>query len=279
MEEDQGNDFRSIADLMRVGRALSRHFDTNTVVVIGSQAVLAHIRDPRPALVRSLEIDAYPGNAASWEAIHGDEASEEINASFGYASAFHTAHGFYIDGVDGATATLPRDWRDRQKVLEDEVDGRTIYIVTPALEDLVVSKLARLSDKDREWIAALKETHILDWDAVAQRVEMTLPAPQQEPVHRFLASISALQPYPAFAHDPARPGLTRERLKQMPDAEVAHHQRLAAEMVGSGDRSRAARGRLNLDALDREADKRGLTASISEAVAPPRRGRKTKREL
>ena len=62
----------------------------------------------------SRDIDAYPANARAWQAEHNVEASEEINALFGYGSQFAKTHGFYIDGVDERTAMLPRDWRSRR---------------------------------------------------------------------------------------------------------------------------------------------------------------------
>ena len=42
----------------------------------------------------SIEIDAYPANAREWETVHKTEASEEVNALFGYLSQFHETHGF-----------------------------------------------------------------------------------------------------------------------------------------------------------------------------------------
>jgi hypothetical protein len=108
------SDVRTIEDLERAVRALAVHFETDTVVIVGSQSVLLDWPDA-PILMRtSGEIDAYPGNNRDWEAKNpGEIASEEINALFGYGSNFHTTHGFYIDGVDENSARLPADWRSR----------------------------------------------------------------------------------------------------------------------------------------------------------------------
>jgi hypothetical protein len=77
----------------------------------------------------SPEIDAYPENARVWEiaeARKGDEAtpeaSEHIHGLFGGGSPFHLAHGFYIDGVDERTATLPEGWHMRAMVRTFNVD-------------------------------------------------------------------------------------------------------------------------------------------------------------
>ena len=99
----------------------------------------------------SQEIDVYPGNARDWEAVQAPrvEASEEINALFGEGSAFHQAHGFYIDGVDENTAKLPNDWLARAKhLIVDLGEGRTASAIAPDPADLIASKLARGEPKD-----------------------------------------------------------------------------------------------------------------------------------
>src|SRR3974390_686858 len=42
-------------------------FDTDTVVIIGSQAILLGWPDPPPMLTHSPEIDAFPGSTTIWE--------------------------------------------------------------------------------------------------------------------------------------------------------------------------------------------------------------------
>lgn len=102
---------RTRADLERTVRAIATEFQTDTVFVIGSQAILAGWPDAPPAMTGSPEIYAFPENAKIWEtrekAMHPDEspeASEHINALFGEGSMFHETHGFFIDGVDDTTA-------------------------------------------------------------------------------------------------------------------------------------------------------------------------------
>jgi hypothetical protein len=80
---------RTEEDLQRVVRALAREFETDTVFIIGSQAILMSWPEA-PAVMRgSPEIDAFPANAKMWqltEASKGDgpplEASEHINGLF-----------------------------------------------------------------------------------------------------------------------------------------------------------------------------------------------------
>ena len=96
---------RTEEDLQRVVRALAREFKTDTVFIIGSQAILLSWPDAPGVMRGSPEIDAYPANARIWELTDGSkgdgpslEASEHINGLFGLSSQFHHAHGFYIDG-------------------------------------------------------------------------------------------------------------------------------------------------------------------------------------
>jgi Nucleotidyltransferase of unknown function (DUF6036) len=102
---------------------------------------------------------------------HPPEASEEINALFGEGSNFHREHGFYIDGVDDNTARLPPDWTDRTIDREVEVDGRQVVAVAPCPEDVIVSKLARLSEKDKEFVEAYHAARPLNHDLIIERIK------------------------------------------------------------------------------------------------------------
>lgn len=168
------SDVRTIDDLELAVRALATHFRTDTIVIIGSQSVLLEWPDA-PVLMRtSGEIDAYPANWSTWEHDHpGEEASEEINALFGWGSLFHEAHGFYIDGVDARTATLPPGWRERVIRLAIKMVDITVTAIAPSPEDLAVSKLARLEEKDRAYI---EERHLfrpLKIDVIKERLAQT----------------------------------------------------------------------------------------------------------
>lgn len=59
--------FRTKEDLERAVRALAREFKTDTVFVIGSQAILLLWPDAPEVMRGSPEIDAYPENAKLWE--------------------------------------------------------------------------------------------------------------------------------------------------------------------------------------------------------------------
>lgn len=170
-------DARTGDDLDRAVRAIARHFETDEVIIIGSQAILVH--DPEaPVIMRtSGEIDAYPGNIHGWESQNpGQLASEEINVWFGIGSRFHETFGFYIDGVDAETAKFPPGWRERAVGKTVHVDGKTIRAVAPCIEDLIVSKLHRLGRKDRNFIRACHDMRALDGALIEQRLAETGPA-------------------------------------------------------------------------------------------------------
>jgi hypothetical protein len=140
---------RTTAELDRAIRSIARYFDTDIVYVIGSQAILLSLPTAPVDLRRSVEFDVYPGNADEWQRQHpGLEASEEVHALFGTRSCFHDSFGFYLDGVDKSTATLPIDWRDRSVYRHVPDGARTITGIAPSPQDLCIAKLARGKEKD-----------------------------------------------------------------------------------------------------------------------------------
>jgi hypothetical protein len=166
---------RTFEDFKRTVRALARHFKTDTVVIVGSQAILA-IPELRDLDVASQEVDAYPRNYRLWEAsVSGQTASEEVNALFGYMSQFHETHKFYIDGVDETTAILPEGWWDRRVVTDVECDGRIVFAVTPEIHDLAISKLVRLERRDEEFVMKLAGRGVLKLETIRDRANLLAP--------------------------------------------------------------------------------------------------------
>ncbi|MCK1473702.1 hypothetical protein ACVW1A_004134 [Bradyrhizobium sp. LB1.3] len=177
----EGSPRRTLDDLLRVVRALAYEFETDTVFVVGSQAILASMPDAPEAARESPEIDAFPANARIWELTEAKRtrdgvqpiASEHIDGLFGSESPFHRTYGFYIDGVDETTAKLPRGWQSRALRVQTEVAGRTVTGVVPAPEDLVVSKVARLDERDKRFVSAIHGARPLDLELIEQRIRKT----------------------------------------------------------------------------------------------------------
>ena len=169
---------RTDDDLRRTVISISRHFETDTVFIIGSQSILVDHPDAPAIMKASGEIDAYPGNIREWEACHpNDLASEEINAMFGFGSNFHGTFGFYIDGVDENTAKFPPGWDERATVKVVKDGEKNIRVIAPCLEDLIVSKLQRLDPKDEEFIRACRQIQSLNVVLIKARLEELTPEP------------------------------------------------------------------------------------------------------
>ena len=171
---------RTLEDLERAVRAVATEFNTDKVFIIGSQSILLAWPEAPPLMRTSPEIDAYPENARDWEneerKKHPDEspeASEQINALFGNGSQFHRTHGFYIDGVDQPTARLPDGWEARAVSRHVRFGRRVVTAIAPCPDDLIVSKLARLDDKDRVFIEAYYSERPLDVTLIEKRIDQT----------------------------------------------------------------------------------------------------------
>lgn len=156
---------RQVRDLDNAVRKVAEMFETDAVVVVGSQAVLMKWGDRAPDAMRTTaEIDMYPANKRIWEAAEKRkagggqdyvEASEYIHSIAGEGSAFDQIYGFYVDGVDENTSPLPRGWQERAMYREVKTkDGHTVTAVSPSIEDTIAAKMIRLRQKDREFVQA-----------------------------------------------------------------------------------------------------------------------------
>ena len=171
---------RTLEDLERAVRAIATEFKTERVFIIGSQSILLAWPDAPTVMRSSPEIDAYPENAKVWQIEEEKrypgqhpEASEHIDVLFGMGSQFHKTHGFYIDGVDENTARLPVGWQGRALVRRVSVGDRMVRVVAPCPEDLIVSKLARMDEKDKAFIEAYHSGRPLDRKVIEERIQQT----------------------------------------------------------------------------------------------------------
>jgi hypothetical protein len=167
---------RDREDLLRAARSVAEHFSAERVIIVGSQAILLTWPDAPVVMKITPEIDIYPENNRDWEARNpGFEASEEISVLFGEMSQFHQRFGFYLDGVDENTARMPPDWMDHSETMEIDVYGRTAIVVCPSIEDVIVSKLHRLVEKDVSFIKACAAARPMDRARILQRFRATGP--------------------------------------------------------------------------------------------------------
>jgi hypothetical protein len=67
-----------------------------------------------------------------------------------------------------------------QSAGKSKFDGRQVLAVAPCPEDVIVSKLARLSEKDREFVEAYHAARPLNHDLIVERIKATKLEPAFE---------------------------------------------------------------------------------------------------
>lgn len=153
--------------LAHVLRAAARITEDGDIIVIGSQSILAsHDERVLPLeAIRSMEVDV---------AFSKDEdalKADQVDGPLGEGSPFHQAYGYYGQGVEVGTATLPEGWRDRLVPFErDDAHPGRARCLDP--HDLVVSKLVAGREKDREFTAALIRVELISVELLQERVEL-----------------------------------------------------------------------------------------------------------
>ncbi len=148
------------------------------VIVVGSQAILGtYTEDELPAAATmSVEVDILPIAGDNEETARLADLIEGVAGEF---SSFEQLHGFSIDGVDLHTAVLPDGWRDRLVKVQNANTAApsgeprfTGWCLDK--EDLCVAKLCALREKDRNFVAALLDSRLVDGHIIAARL-YTLP--------------------------------------------------------------------------------------------------------
>jgi hypothetical protein len=130
------------ADLEHIIRAAGDISADDEIIVIGSQAVLGQFPDAPSELCVSMEADVYPKNRPErWDLIDG---------TIGELSPFHETFGYYAQGVEEGTATLPRGWQARLVPINNaNTRGVTGYCLE--IHDLMISKYVAFREKDRRF--------------------------------------------------------------------------------------------------------------------------------
>jgi hypothetical protein len=129
--------------------------------IVGSQAILGSIPRPHADLCRSMEVDIAPRNFPEREAL--------IEGSIGELSPFHETFGFWVDGIDIRTITLPDGWESRLVVVDNaNTNGFRGLCLDPG--DLAVSKLAAGRDKDMAYVRTMVEEGLVALEAIERRL-------------------------------------------------------------------------------------------------------------
>lgn len=151
-------------DLEHCLRAAAQITNTEEVLILGSQAILGGIYEgylPKET-TRSREVDLafLDEDGTKWAAVDG---------AIGEESPFYQMYGYYAQGVEVSTATLPAGWRDRLVTVES---ANTYPARGLALDphDCVVAKLAAGREKDYEFALALIRAGLVDPATLIERV-------------------------------------------------------------------------------------------------------------
>ncbi|MBK7585127.1 MAG: hypothetical protein IPI67_33675 [Myxococcales bacterium] len=152
-------------DLEHIIRAAAQIADDDEIIVIGSQAVLGQFPEAPAELLVSTEADVYPKNHPErWELIDG---------SIGELSPFHDTFGYYAQGVELGTATLPDGWEARLvPICNPNTRGATGLCLE--IHDLLLSKYVAGRDKDGRFIRAAIGSGLADREELERRL-VTLP--------------------------------------------------------------------------------------------------------
>jgi hypothetical protein len=149
-------------ELSHIIRAAARILDDASVVVIGSQSILASYPEVAlpDELTVSIEADLLP--------LGGDDDADKIDGAIGEGSYFHETFGVYGQGVGVRTAVLPDGWKDRLVPLVDATTGAVGWCLDP--HDLCASKLIAGREKDLDFVEAAVVHRLIDARLVDERL-------------------------------------------------------------------------------------------------------------
>ena len=174
------------ADLEHLIRAAGDLLGEDTVIIVGSQAILASF--PEASLpgdaTRSLEADVLPLDDPD-----GSKA-DLIDGVLGELSRFDETFGIHGDGVSPGTAVLPDGWQDRLIVYAN-TNTNGISALCLERHDLCASKLVAFREKDRRFVRALIAAGLVDPVLLVDRPTRTgVPSGLEEPISGILRAVS-----------------------------------------------------------------------------------------
>jgi hypothetical protein len=152
------------SELEHIIRAAGSIANDSEIVIIGSQSILGQFPNAPAALLVSAEADVFP--------MHQPQLSDLIDGSIGEGSPFHEMFGYYAQGVDDRTATLPGGWRDRLIRINN---SNTVGVTGLCLEvhDLAISKYVAGREKDRAFTRELAKQGMTDRATLLNRERET----------------------------------------------------------------------------------------------------------
>lgn len=152
------------ADLEHIVRAAGSITGTRDIVVVGSQAVLGQFPNAPAELRVSREADVFPRDRP--------DLSDLIDGAIGEGSPFDRRFGYHAHGVDESTSVLPRGWRDRLILIDNE---NTLGVRGWCLEihDLAIAKLIAGRQKDLDFLQQVLRHQMADPAVLRDRLNAT----------------------------------------------------------------------------------------------------------
>ena len=159
-------------EIEHVIRAAAEVTGQDTLIVIGSQAILGQLPDAPRELLISNEADLYAPDAP--------ELSDYIDGALGRGSWFFRTHGYYADGVSPTTATLPEGWKKRlTPICNANTNGATGWCIDA--HDIAVAKYAAGREKDLRYLKDMWLNGIIDAPTLDRRLHSTTFKPTDRP--------------------------------------------------------------------------------------------------
>jgi hypothetical protein len=155
--------------LEHVIRAAADIAKCDEIVVIGSQAILGQFPDAPPSMRISMEADVYP--------LQYPDRAELIDGSIGELSPFHSTYGYYAQGVSENTAYLPKGWKDRLIVVQNE-NTRGARGLCLEVHDLLAAKAIAGREKDVDFLREAARHRLADDTELLSRLDFIDAPPQ-----------------------------------------------------------------------------------------------------
>ena len=152
------------SQLEHIIRAAAGNADTNDIVVIGSQAILATYPDWQLPAAATMQADiAVDAELARAQVVVDETAlADAIDGALGEGSQFHHTYGYFAQGVEAITATLVPRWRDRLVALRCDTPQGPVTGWCLERHDVWVAKAVAGRAKDFEFCGALARASLVE---------------------------------------------------------------------------------------------------------------------